>query len=51
MLGGMISTHRGILFFCDHAPFRAPLHAFVDGPLISNPSSQDNVQLVPKDDF
>lgn len=51
MFGGLTSTHLGILFFCDHAPFRIPPHVFKDGPLASNPSRQDNVQFVPKGDF
>lgn len=46
-----MSTHRGILFLFDHAPFRVPPHVFEDGPFSSNPSEHDKVQLVPYGDF
>jgi hypothetical protein len=49
MDGGVVSTHRGILLFCDHTPFllfELP-QLFTEGPLTSNPSSHVIVQLVP----
>lgn len=51
MTGGVTSTHLGILFFCDHAPFRVPPQVLSEGPLISNPLSHVIVQFVPYEDF